>query len=185
MFPSPNTTPNDPFAAALETCRQFLLAVATAEMPSYLVPKGGVSDLVQDALAAAHLYRDRFRGQTLADLRAWLRGILANELATFRRRYRADRRNPARELPIEAADCAAHVTAQPIEDLIRAERAEEVAAAVARLPVDAREVLSLRLDCKLGFREIGAHLGRTEEAVRKLFTRTLERLRETTPNPTA
>ncbi|MBH8566087.1 sigma-70 family RNA polymerase sigma factor, partial [Nostoc sp. CENA67] len=179
-FPSPS---GERFAAALETCRQFLLTVAAAEMPDYLTPKGGASDLVQNTLANAYLARARFCGRTLDELRAWLRGILANELADFRRRYRAACRDAAREAPVDAADASAATGSQPIDHLIRAERAEAVAAAVERLPADARSVLALRLDCGLGFREIGEHLGRTEEAARKVFLRALERLRATAPEP--
>jgi RNA polymerase sigma factor (sigma-70 family) len=65
-----------------------------------------------------------------------------------------------------------------LNNLVRAERTVAVQTAVARLPDDIRQVLVLRLEHKLGFREIGDRLGRTEEAVRKTFTRALDRLRE-------
>src|SRR5262249_32779105 len=81
----PHPPSGEQFAPALETCRQFLLAVANVEMPGHLVPKGGASDLVQETLMNGYLHQTRFRGSTLAELRAWLRGILLNELATFRR----------------------------------------------------------------------------------------------------
>ena len=171
----------DHFASALETCRRFLLALANAELPSQLVPKGGASDLVQETLVAGYQHQHQFHGRTLADLRAWLRSILLNELASFRRRYRASCRDVGREIPVgmvltgdshpPAEDCA-------LNNLVRAERTVAVRTAVARLPDDVRQVLVLRLEFKLGFREIGDRLGRTEEAVRKTFTRALDRLRE-------
>ena len=185
MLPPPDTTPEDRFAVALETCRQFLLATAALELPGYLRPKGGASDLVQNTLAAAYKYRERFHGHTLTELRAWLRGILANELGTFRRRYRAACRLHSREVSADVADRPALALSHPIDHLIRVEGTEALTAAVARLPADAREVLSLRLDHRLGFLEIGARIGRTEEAARKVFTRALERLRRIAPNPTA
>jgi RNA polymerase sigma-70 factor (ECF subfamily) len=185
MLPPPAYPPaGDRFAQALEDCRQFLLSVANAEMPGHLTPKGGASDIVQETLAAAYLVRDRFRGRTLAELRAWLKGILAHELATFRRHYRASCRDARREVPIGAADGPATATG-PIDELLRVERARAVAAAVARLPADAREVLVLRIELRLGFREIGDRLGRTEEAARKAFDRALHRLRQTAPDPAA
>ena len=176
-------TAADPFAAALEDCRRFLLAVANAEMPGHLTPKGGASDLVQEALVAAHRARDRFRGRTLGELRAWLRGILANELADFRRRYKAARRDAAREVPAGAD--AAHDRPGPVDQLIRAERAAAVTAAVDRLPPAAREVVVLRVEFRLGFREIGARVGRTEEAARKVFVRAVDELRRAAPGPAA
>lgn len=175
----------DRFAAALEACRRYLLSAANAEMPGQLTPKGGASDLVQNTLTRAYVARDQFRGATLSDLRAWLRGILVNELAMFRRHYRAACRNAARERPVEAGGRLTGGGPEPVDQLIRAEQAEALKVAVARLPADARTVLVMRLDRRLGFREIGLELGRTEEAVRKTFTRAVERLRQSPSAPAA
>jgi RNA polymerase sigma-70 factor (ECF subfamily) len=184
MPPLPTALPGaDPFAAALEECRRFLLSVANAELPGHLTPKGGASDVVQEAIIAAYRARDRFRGRTLADLRAWLRGILVNELADFRRRYAAARRDTAREVP--AAADHTHDRPGPVDQLVRAERAAAVSAAVDRLPSPAREVVVLRLEHRLGFREIGARVGRTEEAARKVFVRAVDQLRQVAPDPAA
>jgi RNA polymerase sigma-70 factor (ECF subfamily) len=175
---------DDSFALALEACRAYLLSVANAEMPGRLTPKGGASDLVQDTLTQAYLVRDRFHGQSLADLRSWLRGILANEMAMFRRRYRAGCRDAAREVPVGSDGCG-HPPgpADPVDHMIRTERIAAVDASLARLPDTDREVLVLRLEQQLGFREIGARIGRTEDAARKLFVRALDRLRGTVPDP--
>jgi RNA polymerase sigma-70 factor (ECF subfamily) len=173
------------FACVLETCRRFLLSVANAQMPGRLVAKGGASDLVQETLVAGYRNQHQFRGRTLGELRCWLRGILLNELASFRRRYRASSRDVAREVPVGAtAEASQPATrASALDELIRVERVQVVAAAVGRLPADAREVLVLRLNQKLSFREIGARLGRTEEAARKSFARALDRLREVARDP--
>jgi RNA polymerase sigma-70 factor (ECF subfamily) len=168
------------FADVLETCRQFLLALANAEMPGCLVPKGGASDLVQETLVAGFQNQHQFQGRTLGDLRAWLRGILLNELASFRRRYRASCRDVTRELPVGtvSAKSSPATSASTLDEMIRAERTEVVTAAIAGLPLDSREVLVLRVNQKLSFREIGVRLERSEDAVRKAFTRALDRLRE-------
>ena len=173
----------DRFVLVLETYREYLLSVANAEMPGRLAPKAGASDLVQDTLTAALQSRNRFHGRTLADLRAWLRGILANEMAMFRRRYRAACRDAGRE--VHASPLVPVAAAGPVDRLIRAERSRAVAAAMGRLPDDARAVVVLRLELGLGFREIGDRLGRTEEAARKLYTRALDRLREAVPRTAA
>jgi RNA polymerase sigma-70 factor (ECF subfamily) len=174
-------TVGERFADVLETCRRFLLALANAEMPGRLIPKGGASDLVQETLVAGYQNQHQFQGHTLGELRAWLRGILLHELASFRRRYQASCRDVARELPVESVVTgSAHpaTTDDTLDGLIRAERVEAVSEAVARLPDDARAVLVLRVNQKLSFREIGERLGRSEDAVRKAFTRALDRLRE-------
>ena len=84
---SPESPVGDRFAEVLGTCRRFLLTIAHAELPGCLRAKGGASDIVQEALASAHRARDQFRGETVAELRAWLRAILLNEASAFRRRY--------------------------------------------------------------------------------------------------
>ena len=56
-------------------------------------------------------------------------------------------------------------------------------AAVARLPEDARQVVVLRIDHDLPFAEIGARLGRSAEAARKVYIRAITVLRAMTPNP--
>lgn len=177
---SPAADP-DRFATALESCRRALLAVAQAEMPGHLSAKGGASDLVQNTLAAAYRHRDQFRGHSLADLRAWLRGILGHELVNFYRQFRTARRDIGRELAGTPTDVPAGA-AGPLHDLVKAERAAAVTASVARLPAEARRVLVLRLEMRLGFREIGDRTGRTEEAARKVFTRAVEQLRQANPD---
>jgi len=181
MLNPPDTPVGDPFVSALETCRRFLLATANAAMPAHLAPKGGASDLVQETIVAGYLRQHQFRGRTLAELRAWLRSILLHELADFRRRFRASCRDVAREVPVGAlaAGPSHPAAADPaLDSLIRDERVRALGARLARLPADTREVLVLRVGQKLGFREIGERLGRTEDAARKTFTRAIERLRE-------
>lgn len=178
---------NDRFAHSLERCRRFLLTVANAEMPGHLVRKGGASDLVQETIAAGYLHRDQFRGRSLGELRAWLRGILRNELASFRRRFQASCRDAGREVPVTPTAANGPVAAGGcvLGELIRAERSAAVAEAVNLLPAETRTVLVLRIELRLGFREIGERLGRTEEAARKVYTRALSLLREVAPHPAA
>lgn len=170
------------FAHVLETCRLFLLTLANAEMPGHLVRKGGASDLVQETLIAGYQNQHRFHGRTLGELRAWLRRILLNELASFRRRFHASCRDVTREVPVGAV-CLEQAPPAPsaggLDELIREERVEVVAAAVGQLPPDTRSVLLMRMNEKLSFREIGERIGRNEDAVRKTFTRALDHLRET------
>jgi RNA polymerase sigma-70 factor (subfamily 1) len=166
----------EPDEAVLETCRQFLLAVANAEFPESLRAKAGASDLVQETLADAHQNREQFRGQTRADLRAWLRGILLNRIAMFHRRYAGTAaRDARREVPLELAE--SFEMRVPENALVRKEENHAILIAVQDLPAEYREAVRLRLDEELGFASIGERLGRTEEAARKLFTRAIDRLR--------
>jgi RNA polymerase sigma-70 factor, ECF subfamily len=178
---SPDAPAPDPFDDALQASRRFLLTIANAELPPGLRAKGGASDLVQEALAAAHQARHQFHGHTLADLRAWLRAILLNELATFRRRYQSTAaRDVGREVPLAAARTGV-VHALPVTDMIRQEDDRRLAAAVAGLPAESRLAVVLRTEAGLTFAAIGQRLGRSEEAARKLFARALDRLRASDP----
>lgn len=181
MHPIPRPD-DDGFPHLLEQCRRFLLAIANAELPAALVAKGGASDLVQETMAQAYANRGQFAGRTLADLRAWLRAILLNEVTDFRRRYLAAGRAVSRETPLgpDVADATPDPGPGPDAVLARTEREAEAADLLARLPPDAQQAVVLRLEYRLGFREIGERLGRTEEAARKLFTRSIDRLRSRT-----
>jgi RNA polymerase sigma-70 factor (ECF subfamily) len=172
----------DQFADVLETSRRFLLAIANAELPQDLRAKGGASDLVQETLTAAHRCRLQFEGSTVADLRAWLRAILANELAIFRRRYAGTAaRDVSREVALTADVPGRVEDRSPVADLIRAEREQQIAAAVARLPDEVRLVILLRVEHGQSFGVIGARIGKTEDAVRKVFTRGITQLRGLMP----
>jgi RNA polymerase sigma-70 factor, ECF subfamily len=164
------------FDEVLESCRRFLLAVAIEELPANLRAKGGASDLVQQTLAKAVRSEHQFRGQTVGELRAWLRAILASEAASFRRRYSGTAaRDVGREVSFHTATARDDRT--PVVVAIRAEQTEHLSTALAQLPVEQRETVALRMEDQLSFAEIGERLGRSEEAARKLFSRALDRLR--------
>ena len=92
------------WAALLESCRDYLLLIAARGLDAELNAKGGASDIVQETLLGA--YRDfaRFRGHSREELLAWLRKILQNNLAVFRRRDRGtQKRQASLEVAINAA----------------------------------------------------------------------------------
>jgi RNA polymerase sigma-70 factor (ECF subfamily) len=66
----------------------------------------------------------------------------------------------------------------PAEQAIRSEQAARMAAALARLPEDMQQVLLGRHMDDLPYTILAEHLGRSEAAVRVLYTRALRRLRE-------
>jgi RNA polymerase sigma-70 factor (ECF subfamily) len=169
------------FADALEASRQFLLAMANAQLPPSLRAKGGASDLVQETLATAHRARHQFHGRTLTELRAWLRAILANEVCSFRRAYAGTAaRDVTRELPVESCEPST-ADESALGELIRLEDEDRLREAVAGLPERSRMVVALRAECGYSFARIGEHLGCTEEAARKVFARAVEQLRELAP----
>lgn len=167
----------------LETCQRYLMQVANGEMESRLQAKIGASDIVQETYIEAQRIFNRFQGSSPVELRAWLRAILLNKLATAARQYHATaKRQLGREVPIDpspsqAIDPAASMpTASSI--MVREERMQSLMTAMGRLPDDYRQVILWRQVENLGFEEMAQRLGRSIDAVRKLWWRALQALQQ-------
>ena len=105
-------------------------------------------------MAPEHLRRPfpNYRGQTDAEMAAWLRQILANHLANAVRDFGRDKRDVGREQSIQAdlnhssfrldAWLAAEQTS-PSQRTIRTEQGIALAAALAELPDAQREAVTL------------------------------------------
>jgi RNA polymerase sigma-70 factor (ECF subfamily) len=170
----------DALGRVLEAYRNYLLLVANQEMDPRLKAKGGASDLVQQTFLEAHQDFERFHGGTDAELRAWLRRMLLNNVANFRRRWvETDKRRADREIALDAgAVTPADSGPTPSREMMADERDASVRAALTRLPADYAEVLRLRYIEELPFDEVGARMGRSANAVRKLWARAVEKLEE-------
>lgn len=169
----------------LEGFRDYLLAVAEAELDSALRVKAGASDLVQRTFLEAHRDFERFRGTTEEQLQSWLRRMLLNNLADHVRDYRrTSKRKIARELPLPLVDwrregpgALVDPGSTPSAAVARDENRVALEAALARLPEHYREAIRLRHQEQLDFGEIGQRLGRSANAARKLWARAIEQLR--------
>src|SRR5262249_9164524 len=137
---------------ALEACRGYLLLIAQQELGSDLQAKAGASDLVQQTFLEAQRDFGAFRGNTAAQLRAWLRRLLLPTLASSPRDYRATaKRAVGRELALPeggssdpGAGGPAAAGPSPSAEAMAGEQAEAVRRALERLPEDYRRALLLR-----------------------------------------
>jgi RNA polymerase sigma-70 factor (ECF subfamily) len=171
---------------ALEACRFPLLFAARQGLPRKLQVKVAPSDLVQQTLLEAHRDFARFHGQTQAELLAWLRQLLRNNLLDVSRQFfQTEKRSLCQEVSLGAgsssacpADRVAAAQQSPSAQLILREEAQRVERALDRLPEDYRQVVVLRSREELPFAEIGPKMGRSADAARKLWAAAIERLQD-------
>jgi RNA polymerase sigma-70 factor (ECF subfamily) len=171
----------------LERFHSYLLLLARVRLDPLVRAKVGASDVVQQTLLEAHRDRDQFRGRTVEELAAWLRQILARNLANVLRDLRRDKRDVARERPLQAAldESAARLEvwlaaeqSSPSQQAERHERAVRLAEVLEMLPENQREAVVLRHWHGCSLAEIGACLGCTTAAVTGLLHRGLRKLRQ-------
>jgi RNA polymerase sigma-70 factor (ECF subfamily) len=125
-------------------------------------------DAVQEAFL--HMVRARRSWRPGRNFRTWFFAILRN---VCRDALRRARHSPMIEEPV-----AEPATARgPHHEAEARESARAAARALARMPRQEREVLSLRIHGSLEFREIAAACRISEEAAKKRAGRALERLR--------
>jgi RNA polymerase sigma-70 factor (ECF subfamily) len=164
----------------LESFRPYLRFMARTLHGGRLQGRLDDSDLIQDALLEAHRNFGSFRGGCVAELTGWLRQIA---LGVAHRAIRAHagtgKRDLAREQPADGlAEQVADPGSSPSAQAIRHEQAARMAQAIARLPDDMQQVLLGRHLDGLPYAALAEQLGRTEGAVRVLYTRALRRVRE-------
>jgi len=107
----------------------------------------------------------------------WLARMAENEIRDRADYASRERRDAARRVPLE--DHAAAVPApvrQALSQVILAERVEQLAGALGALPDAQREIIVLRKIEEMSFGDIGAKLGKSEDACRMAFARAMAAL---------
>ncbi len=176
----------------LERYRNYLRLLARQEIGPRLAGKLDPSDLVQETLIRAHQALGSFEFKGEAELAAWLRKILANQLANAARDLGRMRRDAGRELSLVAAfeRSSARLEAilaadqpSPSEWADRNEQILRLATALGTLPEAQREAVTLHYLTGLSLADVGARLGRSPAAVSGLIHRGLRALRQTLDPP--
>jgi RNA polymerase sigma-70 factor (ECF subfamily) len=175
--------------ALLEMYRDYLGLLAQARLGARLRGVVNPSDLVQQTFLEACRDFGQFEGTTAAQWRAWLRRILAHNLATLVERHvQARKRDVRRQIPLGPRSAApwgatasgialASPGSSPSAQARRREASAVLTDRLARLPGPYREVLRLRNLEGRAFEEVARRMGRTPGAVRVLWVRALGRLR--------
>jgi RNA polymerase sigma-70 factor (ECF subfamily) len=172
--------------ASLEQYRDYLRLLAAHQLALRFQGKADPSGIVQETLWEAH--RELARGAQLApgDRLAWLRRILANNLADEVRRLNAHKRDVGREVSLQRA---VEISSQRLEDWLavetradaRIEREEQLLklmAALARLSEAQRDAVTLHYWSGWTLARIAEQLDRSRDAVAGLIKRGLRQLRE-------
>ncbi len=174
----------------LDSCRGYLLLVAGRELDPQLQAKGGASDLVQETLLDAVRDFHHFEGDAEAELLAWLRRLLLNNLVSFTRLFKeTGKRELKREVALDAGSSDARGpapvtdTPSPSGEAIEREQAEAFRRAVQRLPEDYQRVILMRYQEGRSFKEIGQVLELSPNAARKLWVRAVKRLQQEMGEP--
>jgi RNA polymerase sigma-70 factor (ECF subfamily) len=171
----------------LESYRNYLRLLARTGIDASLRGKADPSDLVQETLLKAHQHFDQFHGQTEAEPVAWLRQILARNLADLVRRFKVGGgRSIRREQSLDdlfdessriMQDLVASDGHSPSESAQRREMSIILADALAELAADHREVVVLRSLEGRDWEDVARAMGRSPGAVRLLWARALKKLR--------
>jgi RNA polymerase sigma-70 factor (ECF subfamily) len=177
--------------ALLELYRNYLYLLARTQIDLHLQARCNPSDLVQETFLRACEHFDQFRGTSTPELLGWLRTIFVHCLArVVEKQLRTQKRNARREVSLERFHAvlersSAHFEAalvsqcnSPSAQAEQRELAAQVADQLARLPAHYRDVIVLRNLEGLAFDEVARRMGRTPGAVRILWLRALEQLRQ-------
>ncbi|MEQ1827910.1 MAG: sigma-70 family RNA polymerase sigma factor [Pirellula sp.] len=173
----------------LAVYRGYLIGIAVAKLDPRLRARCNPSDIVQETMLEAFRDFPQFRGELEREFLAWIRQILANNLArAVQTHLLANKRDVRREKQIGAASSGSRLEKQenwiagkdasPSSVLQKKELLHNVLNRVAKLPPHYRDVLVLRHIEEMPFEEIATRLGKSSGAVRMIWLRALESLRE-------
>jgi RNA polymerase sigma-70 factor (ECF subfamily) len=170
---------HDALGQMLDHFRPELKDLARRRIAGSLQTRVDESDLVQQSCLSAIRNFPRFEGRELADFVAWLRQIHERNITdTIRSHTLVEKRAISRQEPTDdALQATLARTVSPSQQVLRSERAAEVAAALDELPDSHREAVQMRYFEGCSLSEIAQRTNRTEDAVAGLLRRAMVKLR--------
>ena len=180
---------SDDLGTLLQLYRNYLSILADTQIGQRLRVRVSPSDIVQETMLAAHRDFQKFRGCTEREFMAWLRQVLINTIhRTVDTHLKAKRRDVRREVSIEVLgkmdqsaidflQAFADRGPSPSEPLREREAAVALAAHLAKLRPQYREVIVLRNLQGLSFQEVAQRMDRSTNAVRMLWLRAIEKFK--------
>ena len=162
--------------ALYERCAGRLLAYVRLRLGRDLRARLESRDILQAAMMKSIEHLNEFKGEETGSLMGWLARIADNEIRDRADFYQRQRRDAARELPLEDDAPVAALTRSALSRVILDEEAERLEAALESLPPAHREVILLRKFEELPFADIARRLGKSEDACRMLLARAMTAL---------
>ena len=172
---------------ALEKFRPYLVLLARAHLHADARHGIEASDLVQQTLMDAYSQRGQFRGENDANLAAWLKQILVNNLVDALRHGGRGKRDVSKVRSLEAQVSESFSRADawllasqtsPSQHVAHKEDLLRLAEALEQLPEPQQEAVVLHHLQGLSLAEVARKLERSESAVAGLLYRGLKRLHE-------
>ena len=156
-----------------------LLAFIRLKMGRTLRAQMESRDILQATLMKSFQHLHDFRGSDTQSLGAWLARIAEREIADRVDFHQRQRRDAAREQPLDVESTESSGAAVPapvrsaLTQAILDENARHLEAAMDTLSEAHREIILLRKFEELSFAEIGRRLGKSEDACRMLLARAM------------
>jgi RNA polymerase sigma-70 factor, ECF subfamily len=170
----------------LESFRPYLFRIANGEVSRSVRRGVAVSDVVQETFPEAHCGFPEFEGQSVDDLRGWLRRMLLHNLVDAIRRDEKDAKRRAHHDVSGVRLCLGTVSASdptPRECAMVREEDASLRSALGQLRPDYRTVVELRYRQGLSLAEIAGRMDRSVDAARKLWLRAVKRLQQLLEQP--
>jgi RNA polymerase sigma-70 factor, ECF subfamily len=163
----------------------FLRLLARTTLDSRLRPLFDPSDLVQETLLKAHAKFHQFRGSTPGELRAWLRAMMANEMARAARKHLGRSEALEESFQVVLDESSSRLEAwladhnpEPGDLALREERLLLLMRAVEDLPPNQRLAVELRYLQGHSPHEVAKRMERSPASAAGLLRRALSALRD-------
>jgi len=186
-MPKPPEDVDERAADELDQYRPYLLMLARLQFDEVLQSKLDESDIVQQTLLEAHHSMASFRGNSNGEMAAWLRQILARNLADEVRRFRRGKRDLRMEQSLQVALNESTIRVErwlatedqsPSQRAMANEQMMTLARSLLTLPADQRRAVELHHLQGHPSAEVARRMDKTEVAVAGLLRRGLKNLRE-------
>ncbi len=159
-----------------ERCAGRLLAYIRLRMGRELRSKMESRDILQATLLKSVTHLGDLKGRETQSLMAWLARIAEHEIRDRADYHQRQRRDVAREVPMDDQLPVASLGRSPLSEVMLDEQARRLESALETLSPAHREIILLRKFEELSFPEIATRIGKSEDACRMLLARAMTAL---------